>query len=202
MTRFEEAAYDRGHRTVAGLDEAGRGPLAGPVVAAAVVLPRGCVLPGLRDSKKLTPSQRDRFLVKIKRSALAIGIGVIDHSVIDQINILEATRRAMQQAVDSLPFQPEFLLIDALHLKSCNVPQLPIIHGDDLSLSIAAASVVAKVTRDRIMLDFDRVYPQYNFKSHKGYGTKTHLEAIRKYGPCVIHRMSFRGVEGTPIGGA
>lgn len=194
MTRFERAAYAQGYDRPAGIDEAGRGPLAGPVVAAAVILPRGYLLPGLRDSKKLSASQREGLMSQITRAALAIGLGIMDQKVIDEVNVLQATLLAMQKAVEALTIKPDLLLIDALRLPSCSIPQQAIIGGDDLSLSIAAASVVAKVTRDRLMVEYDRLYPQYNFKAHKGYGTQEHLRALRAYGPCGIHRMSFRGV--------
>jgi ribonuclease HII len=194
MTRIERSAYRQGYRRIAGLDEAGRGPLAGPVVAAAVVLPRGYWLPGLRDSKKLSASRRESLMDEITRSALAIGIGIIDQNIIDKINILQATLRAMQKAFESLSMYPDLLLIDALALPSVPVAQQSIIHGDDRSLSIAAASVIAKVTRDRLMMKYDSLYPQYNFKTHKGYGTKEHLEALSIHGPCEIHRRSFRRV--------
>lgn len=196
MTQFERAAYAQGFTRLAGIDEAGRGPLAGPVVASAVILPRGLLISGLRDSKKLSPRMRDILMEEINRSALAIGIGIVDHKLIDEINILQATLLAAQKAVGSLQLAPDFLLLDALRLPSCHIPQQSIIRGDDSSLSISAASVVAKVTRDRLMLDYDREFPQYNFRSHKGYGTKAHLEAISAYGPCAIHRRTFRGVMG------
>jgi len=194
MIRFENAAYSEGFLRLAGLDEAGRGPLAGPVVAAAVILPRGCRIPGLRDSKKLSALRRESLMEEINRSALAIGLGVVDEKTIDRINIYRATQAAMKQAVALLDPQPDFLLIDALKLPECSIPQNAIIGGDDKSLSIAAASVVAKVSRDRMMLEYDRMYPDYNFKSHKGYGTREHLRAIRLHGPCEIHRRTFRGV--------
>lgn len=179
---------------MAGIDEAGRGPLAGPVVASAVILPRDLFILGLRDSKKLSPRSRDILMEEISRSALAIGVGIVDHRMIDEINILQATLLAAKKAVASLQPPPDFLLLDALRLPSCPILQQSIIGGDDLSLSISAASVVAKVTRDRLMLDYDQEFPQYNFRSHKGYGTKAHLEAISVYGPCTIHRRTFRGV--------
>jgi ribonuclease HII len=194
MTRIEQSAYSQGYKRIAGLDEAGRGPLAGPVVAAAVVLPQGYLLPGLRDSKKLSASRRESLMDEINRSALAVGIGVIDQNIIDTVNILQATLLAMQKAFESLSIQPDLLLIDALNLPSIPVAQQSIIHGDDRSLSIAAASVIAKVTRDRLMMEYDTLYPQYNFKAHKGYGTKEHLEALSVHGPCEIHRRSFRRV--------
>ncbi|HEY4485593.1 MAG TPA: ribonuclease HII [Nitrospiria bacterium] len=191
---FEREAYERGFRSLAGLDEAGRGPLAGPVVASAVVLPSGALFPGLRDSKKLTAGQRERFYEEISREARGIGIGTVGPEVIDAINILEATRLAMKQALSALPVLPDYLLIDAMTLPDVGIAQHGLVRGDDLSQTIAAASVIAKVTRDRLMLEYDRRYPQYNFRSHKGYGTAEHLLALKEHGPCPIHRRSFRRV--------
>jgi len=192
--QFERDGMARGFRRIAGLDEAGRGPLAGPVVASAVILPEDFMLPGLRDSKKLSSLQRDRFFEEINRRAVAIGIGVVDSDLIDRINILQATILAMRRALDGLAVTPDYLLIDALFLPGVEIPQNPVIHGDDLSQSIAAASVVSKVSRDRMMLEFDRLYPEYKFCSHKGYGTSEHLRALARYGPCPIHRYSFSRV--------
>lgn len=193
-TRFERIAFAQGFRRIAGLDEAGRGPLAGPVVAAAVILPEHLVLPGLRDSKKLTALQRERFFEAIHGRATAVGVGVIGPEVIDRINILQATVRAMIRALEDLAVSPDYLLIDALTVPGVAIPQKALIRGDDRSQSIAAASVIAKVTRDRLMLECDRRYPQYNFRAHKGYGTAEHLEALSRFGPCPIHRQSFRRV--------
>jgi ribonuclease HII len=207
LCRYEREALDRGFRFVAGMDEAGRGPLAGPVVAAAVMLPLEWLhktdsvpeeLYGLRDSKQLTPSQRERFYDQILKSSVSVGVGTIGERVIDDIHIHRAALRAMQIALTGLTVQPDFLLLDAVRLSACSIPQQPIIKGDALSVSIAAASVVAKVTRDRLMMEYHRLYPQYNFLTHKGYGTPEHLDALRRYGPCEIHRLSFRGVAGTP----
>ncbi len=200
MTSNEERLYAAGRRTVCGIDEAGRGPLAGPVVAAAVVLPQAPVLAqddlllGLMDSKKLSPRKRDRFFEQISQTARSIGIGVVEHETIDHINILQATILAMQRAVEGLHLPADYLLIDALKLPEIDIPQEGIIHGDDLSLSIAAASVIAKVTRDRLMLKYHRLFPKYGFDRHKGYGTPEHLEKIKSFGPCRIHRKTFRGV--------
>jgi ribonuclease HII len=193
-TQFERAGLARGFRRIAGLDEAGRGPLAGPVVASAVILPEGLFLPGLRDSKKLTALQRDRFFEEIHLRAVAVGIGIVDSDVIDGLNILKATILAMHRALDRLAVTPDYLLIDALSLPDVDIPQEPLIRGDDLSQSIAAASVVSKVSRDRMMLEFDRYYPEYNFRSHKGYGTAEHLRALERFGPCPIHRRTFHRV--------
>lgn len=190
---FERASFRSGYRIVAGIDEAGRGPLAGPVVAAAVVLPRGCRIPDLTDSKRLTPRQREDLFPIIQEKALCLGLGVSDAAMIDQINILEATRRAMEQAVEALDPSPDCLLIDAVRIRS-SIPQRGIIKGDLRSHTIAAASVIAKVTRDRLMEAYHHVYPAYNFKRHKGYGTREHRSTIRAVGPCPIHRKTFRGV--------
>ena len=189
--------YAQGFQLVAGIDEVGRGPLAGPVVAAAVVLPsplNADWFPLVRDSKQLTALQRERAFEHIQASALAIGIGMVGPGDIDAIGIVAATRRAMQEAVLQMPLQPEHLLIDALSLPDLPIPQRAIIHGDATCLSIAAASIVAKVTRDGLIAQADTVYPGYNFKKHKGYGTREHLGNLRRLGPCAIHRRSFAPV--------
>lgn len=190
---FEKAARSSGARLVAGIDEAGRGPLAGPVVAAAVILPEGCAIQGLTDSKKLSPRQREQLAAEIQERAVVWGVGISDAAMIDKINILEATRRAMESALACMALQPDYLLIDALSIKTA-VPQRGIVKGDLLSHSISAASVIAKVTRDRLMESCHQIYPQYNFHKHKGYGTKEHREKIRIHGPCAIHRKTFRCV--------
>jgi len=194
MTSFEAKAAARGYQKICGLDEVGRGPLAGPVMAAAVILPRGCLIPGLRDSKKLTPLQRERFYDHITEVALSIGIGTVENETIDEINIYQATLLAMQQALKVLKTKPDYLLIDALRLPNIDIPQEGIIRGDNLSISIAAASVIAKVTRDRLMIRYHADFPEYQFHRHKGYGTREHFEKIKEYGPCPLHRKSFRGV--------
>jgi len=197
----EERLYSTGYRAICGIDEAGRGPLAGSVVAAAVILPAAPVLaqdgllPGLRDSKKLSPRKREWFFEQISQTARSIGVGVVEHKMIDDINILQATMLAMERAIEALHIPADYLLIDALRLSKIDIPQEGIIHGDDLSLSIAAASVIAKVTRDRQMLDYHKLFPQYGFDRHKGYGTPEHLEKIKCFGPCRIHRKTFRGVK-------
>lgn len=191
---FEQEARRCGYRRIAGLDEAGRGPLAGPVVAAAVVLPFGCRLTGVDDSKQLSEAERERLYAAILASAVAVGIGSADSCEIDSINILEATRLAMGRAVESLTPAPDFLLLDAVTLTGVAIPSRPIIKGDALSLSIAAASIVAKVTRDRIMAVYHETFPRYNFLSHKGYCTEEHLRHLAEYGPCPIHRRSFAPV--------
>ncbi len=191
---FEQQASLRGCQAVAGIDEAGRGPLAGPVVAAAVILPEGFVLPGLTDSKQLSEKQRVTFYPQIRQQALAVGIGVASCSEIDRINILQATLLAMRRALGRLPVQPDHLLIDGITPLPLQISQQTLKKGDSRSLSIAAASVVAKVVRDRIMYSLDRQHPGYAFANHKGYGTVQHRQAIAQYGPSRHHRMTFAGV--------
>jgi len=195
MKSFERNARERGYGNIAGIDEAGRGPLAGPVVAAAVILPPDYEHAEIRDSKKLSPQQRERLSTVIQREAVSIGIGVIEAPVIDAVNILQATLAAMKEAVLGLFPPPDYLLIDGLYRISLTVPQEAIVRGDARSVSIAAASIVAKVSRDRIMEMYHRQFPQYNFLRNKGYGTPEHREAIMKYGRCKIHRHSFRVAE-------
>ncbi len=190
---FEAEARRLGYRRIAGIDEAGRGPQAGPVVAAAVVLPADCRIDGLTDSKKLAPALRERLFDEIHSLALAVGIGVSDAALIDRMNILEATRRAMAASIGCLDPPPDYLLIDAVEL-ACSTPQKSLIKGDVRSHSIAAASVIAKVTRDRMMDAYHAEYPEYNFARHKGYGTREHRLKIAAYGPSAIHRRSFRCV--------
>jgi len=191
---FEAEARRCGYQLIAGLDEAGRGPLAGPVVAAVVILPRRFALPGLNDSKQVTEAFRERLYQAILKQAVASGVGLADEREIERINILQATRQAMCRAVQGLPVSPDFLLLDAVSLPSVRVPQRPIIKGDGFSVSIAAASILAKVTRDRLMRDYHQRYPQYNFHSHKGYGTPEHLRLLARHGPCAAHRQTFRPV--------
>lgn len=191
---FELEARRRGYRRIAGLDEAGRGPLAGPVVASAVILPTRCRIDGLDDSKQLSESERVALYDVIVRHAVAVGIGSATEQEIDHVNILEATRLAMSRAIASLTPPPDCLLTDAVTLPGVTIPTRSIIKGDTLSVSIAAASIVAKVTRDRLMADYHRIYPQYNFLSHKGYGTEEHLRRLAEHGPCAIHRRTFAPV--------
>jgi ribonuclease HII len=191
MCVYEKDAYKKGIKLVAGVDEAGRGPLAGPVVAAAVILPQDIFIEGLNDSKKLSHEKRERLYDIITNNALAYGIGMADEKCIDEVNILNATIKAMEDAINKLSPIPELLLIDAVKLKNVSIRQLNIIGGDGLSVSIAAASVLAKVTRDRLIAEMDNKYPDYGFANHKGYGTKDHIEAIKKFGICPIHRVSF-----------
>jgi ribonuclease HII len=191
---FEAEVRTRGFRVIAGLDEAGRGPLAGPVVAAAVVLPPKGNWTGVDDSKKLSPGQREKIFPLLYEKALGVGVGIVEAQEIDRLNILQASLKAMQLAVEKLPLPPDFLLIDGIHSLHLSLPQQTIPKGDQRCLSIAAASIVAKVTRDRLMTAYHDQYPQYNFARHKGYGTKEHLQALRKYGCCPLHRQSFRTI--------
>lgn len=176
---------------ICGIDEAGRGPLAGPVVAGAVILPKECFIEYLNDSKKLSEKRREALFDEINERALAVGVGIVSPQVIDEINILNATYEAMRQAIHNLDVTPQMLLCDAVHIPDINIPQVGIIKGDAKSVSIAAASIIAKVTRDRMMYDYDKMYPEYGFAKHKGYGTKVHMEALRTYGLCTIHRTTF-----------
>jgi len=191
---LEQLARSQGYSLIAGVDEAGRGPLAGPVVAAAVILPEGVRIPGVDDSKKLSPETRGTLFDVIHARALSIGIGMGSPEMIDQINILQATLYAMGQAVASLSPRPDFILIDGISRIDSIIPQKTVKKGDSLSLSIAAASIIAKVTRDRLMQELDAAHPGYGFARHKGYGSAAHLEAIRQLGPSPIHRKSFGGV--------
>ena len=191
---FEQQAQARGYRAIAGIDEAGRGPLAGPVVAAAVILPEHFELPGLTDSKLLSASARERLYPLIRAQALAVGLGVARAEEIDQINILQATLRSMQRAVGRLAVPADFLLIDGNVPLPLPLPQQTLVKGDSRSLSIAAASVVAKVVRDRIMTTYDRLFPGYGFAGHKGYGSAAHCLAIARLGPSPCHRRTFGGV--------
>ena len=192
---FEDAARGDGFQLIAGVDEVGRGCLAGAVVAAACILDPAKPLPkGLNDSKKLTPKRREEVGLELIETALAFAVGAAEADEIDEINILQATKRAMSRALDALNPRADFLLIDALVLKEVALPQKAIIKGDSISASIAAASIIAKNHRDKMMRDFALTYPQYGFDEHVGYGTRSHLEALRKHGPCPLHRRSFRGV--------
>ena len=191
MREFENKYSDLG--AVAGIDEAGRGPLAGPVVAAAVILPKDIFLPFLNDSKKVTEKRRDVLFDQIKQEALAYGIGIASNALIDDINILQATYEAMREAISKLSKTPDILLVDAVHIPDINIKQVGIVKGDAKSVNIAAASILAKVTRDRLMLEYDKIYPEYGFASNKGYGTAKHIEALKAYGACDIHRRTFIG---------
>ena len=193
--KFERSAYSDGFTCVAGIDEAGRGPLAGPVMAAAVILPAGLTIIGVDDSKKLTPDKREKIYEIIMAQATSVGVGIVSPVEIDRINILQATRRAMLAAVQQLSPHPDYLLIDGISAIDSTIPQKTIKKGDSLSLSIAAASIIAKVTRDRLMIEMDTAYPGYGFAGHKGYGSAAHLDAIRRLGPSPIHRLTFGGVK-------
>lgn len=191
---YESAAHKDGYNMVAGIDEAGRGPLAGPVVSAAVILPKGLILPGVKDSKKMSEKAREKAFFEIIKHALAVGIGVVSRAHIDEHNILNASLESMKIAVDHLDISPDYLLIDGIFKIRNPLPQKCLVKGDQLSHSISAASIIAKVYRDRIMRVYDSVCPEYGFLQNKGYGTKQHLDAIKKYGPSPFHRMTFKGV--------
>lgn len=190
MKEFEIELYNNGINFIAGIDEVGRGPLVGPVVTAAVILPKDFYDERINDSKKLTEKKRELLYDVIMENAISVGIGISSENVIDEINILNATKRAMLEAVNNLSVKPEHLLIDAVKLNT-DIPQTSIIKGDAKSESIAAASIIAKVTRDRMMIELDKIHPEYDFKHNKGYGTKKHIEAIRKYGIIKEHRKTF-----------
>ncbi len=192
--RYEARAWRSGVGRVAGIDEAGRGPLAGPVVAAAVILAPDRRVANLADSKLLTPERREELFLVIHERALAVGVGVVDHETIDRVNILEATRRAMTGALAALSVVPELVITDFVALPALPCPQRNLVAGDRRCASVAAASIVAKVTRDRLMLEADRRFPEYGFARHKGYATVEHLAALDRHGPCPIHRRSFAGV--------
>ncbi len=191
MLEYERALYAKGYEFICGIDEAGRGPLCGPVVAAAVILKKDDHIEGVNDSKKLSEKKREQLFETIKERAVAWSVGIVDEETIDNINILEATRLAMKKAVEGLKQKPDFALVDAEKKVPIDVPYSPIIKGDALSESIAAASIIAKVTRDHMIIELDKEYPEYGFAKNKGYGTKEHTEAIKKYGLCKAHRKSF-----------
>src|SRR5512136_2940698 len=199
LPTFDEEARlrARGFRLVAGVDEVGRGALAGPVMAAAVILPLGANFPWLRlvrDSKQLSPRQRERIFDLVRGAGISFGLGSVPHAIIDAVGVVRATRMAMAQAVEALPTRPDFLLIDALSLPEVCLPQKGIVRGDQLSFSIACASIMAKVSRDRQMTELDSMYPGYGMARHKGYGTRQHLQCLGRLGPCAIHRRSFAPV--------
>ncbi len=191
INTFENEGYKNGYLYIGGVDEAGRGPLAGPVVASVVVLKKGTKIPYVNDSKKLSEAKREELFEVIKKEALDYGIGIVDNEEIDEYNILNATYMAMKKALNALNKKPDYLLLDAVTIPNLDINQFPIIKGDSKSISIASASILAKVTRDRIMYKYDEIYPEYGFKHHKGYGTKEHYEAIQKHGITPIHRKSF-----------
>ena len=191
MRLFEHVCEEEGYQRICGIDEAGRGPLAGPVVAGAVILPKDCEILGLNDSKKISPKRREELYEEVMEKAVAAGAGVVGAKRIDEINILQADYEAMCEAIGKLRVMPQILLNDAVTIPQVKIPQKSIVHGDAKSVSIAAASIIAKVTRDRIMEEYDALFPEYGFARHKGYGTADHYAAIKKYGPCPIHRQSF-----------
>ena len=200
MWKHEHKAFSKGYKQIAGVDEAGRGPLAGPVVSAAVILPNNFSCPGVTDSKKLSEKKRNKLFPVIREQAICVATGIVSHHKIDQINILQASLLSMKRAVQNLKqppdcIIPDFLLIDGKFNIDMDIDQSAIIKGDSKSISIAAASIIAKVTRDTIMKKLHKQYPLYNFIQHKGYPTKAHKEAILKYGPCTIHRRTFKGVK-------
>lgn len=194
LLKYEKQLYKEGLTLIAGVDEVGRGPLVGPVVAAAVILPKNYKLEGLNDSKKLSEKKRNNFFAILQEEALAIGVGVVGPQKIDEINIYQASKMAMKKAINNLNIKPQHILVDAMPL-DLEIPSTSIIHGDALSLSIAAASVIAKVTRDQMMYELDTKYPQYGFAHHKGYPTKEHLKAIKKYGVLDNYRFSYGPVK-------
>jgi len=190
MKKFENPLYEKGIKYIAGIDEVGRGPLAGPVVTCAVILDKDTLIEGVNDSKKVSEKKREKLFDVILENCVAYSIGMASERVIDEINILNATKKAMLESIENLSVYPEHILIDAVRLET-EIPLTPLISGDAISISIAAASIVAKVTRDRMMIEYDSIYPEYGFAQNKGYGTAAHIEAIKKYGPCPIHRRSF-----------
>lgn len=193
LYQYEKELWNNGINLVGGIDEVGRGPLIGPVVTSCVILPKNFILEGLTDSKKLSEKKRDKFYDIIMEKAICVGIGIASSDVIDKINIYEATKVAMKQAVDNMKIKPEHILVDAMPL-SLDIPTTPIIKGDSKSITIAAASVIAKVTRDRMLIELDKKYPMYDLKHNKGYGTKKHLEALKEYGITKYHRLSYSPV--------
>lgn len=192
LKEIDKEFFDKGLSYVAGIDEAGRGPLAGPVVVACVIMPKNSMIEGINDSKKISEKKRETLYEKILEEAISYGVGIINQEEIDEINILQATKKALTEAVKSMEIKPQVILVDALTgIDTIGIPYKSIIKGDAKSYSIGAASIIAKVTRDRIMREWDKVYPQYGFAGHKGYGTAKHMQAIREYGICPLHRKTF-----------
>ena len=188
---YENEYYSKGYKVIVGMDEAGRGPLAGPLSIACVVLPKGYENSEINDSKKLSEKKREKLYEVIQKDALYIGVKLIDEATIDKMNIYAATKKGMEDLIKEIPFKVDVVLVDAMRIELDNVKVVPLIHGDAISTSIAAASIIAKVTRDRIMYEIDKEFPEYDFKSNKGYGTKKHMEAIEKYGICKYHRLTY-----------
>lgn len=192
LKEVEKELYEKGFKNICGIDEAGRGPLAGPVVVAGVIMPQDSMIEGVNDSKKVTEKRREKLYDLILDEAISYSVAIVGQDVIDEINILNATKQGVTQVVDELDIKPDLILVDALeHINTRGIPYEPIIKGDAKCYNIAAASIIAKVTRDRIMREWDEIYPQYGFISHKGYGTAKHIAAIKQYGLCPIHRKSF-----------
>ena len=191
MLKIEHELNKKWYELVCGVDEAGRGPLCGPVVAAAVILPKDAHIEGVNDSKKLTEKRREKLYDDIMQNAISVGVGVSDVDIIEEVNILNATKKAMLQAISNLKVNPEYVLVDGNQKIDTDIPLETVVKGDSKSESIAAASIIAKVTRDRLLIEYDKKYPEYGFAKHKGYGTKAHIEAIKKYGLTPIHRPSF-----------
>ena len=188
---YENEYYSKGYKVIVGMDEAGRGPLAGPLSIACVVLPKGYENSEINDSKKLSEKKREKLYEVIQKDALYIGVKLIDEATIDKMNIYAATKKGMEDLIKEIPFKVDVVLVDAMRIELDNVKVVPLIHGDAISTSIAAASIIAKVTRDRLMYEIDKEFPEYDFKSNKGYGTKKHMEAIEKYGICKYHRLTY-----------
>lgn len=192
LKKIDKEFFDKGIEYIAGIDEAGRGPLAGPVVVASVILPQDSMIEGVNDSKKISESKREKLYDTILNEALSYGIGIIYQDEIDEINILQATKKGLTEAIKKMKIKPNIIMVDALNgINTLGIPYKSIIKGDAKCYSISAASIIAKVTRDRIMREWDKIYPEYGFSSHKGYGTAKHIAAIREYGPCPIHRKTF-----------
>jgi ribonuclease HII len=192
LKKDEEDLYNDKIQYICGIDEAGRGPLAGPVVVGAVILPRDSMIEGVNDSKKVSEKKREKVYEEIIQNAISYSVGIVDQKTIDEINILNATKLALKRAIEGLEVKPNIILVDALtNIDTCGIPYKSIIKGDAKEYSIAAASIIAKVTRDRMMLEWDKVYPEYGFAKHKGYGTAAHIKALKENGPCMLHRRSF-----------
>ena len=189
--KFEKEELEKGYSLIAGMDEVGRGPLAGPVCTACVIMPLDDIIEGVDDSKKLSEKKREELAEKIKEKAIAYSVQMVDEQTIDKINILEATKLCMKKSIETMDIRPGIVLVDAINKLDTDVEIRGIIKGDALSYNIGCASILAKVTRDKLMCELDKEYPEYGFAKHKGYGTKAHIEAIKKYGPCIYHRLSF-----------